>query len=180
MHARSALSLYSVLQFVIMHWKAALLVTIAVISGIISACYMYLLSSRGSNYISVALEIPLQRQADHSTNLELKIKSISHERTTNKHPVRHMDPTEHNTTWELSESVDIQQHSVVTERDTVHGSEQNAQHYSSHASHTPVEEMKSEGEMREKVWGEGVMSEMVWSEHGVTLQSSDDKAMIEC
>ena len=173
-------SLYSVLQLVIMHWKVALLVAIAVISGLISAYHMYLLSSRGSHSISVALEIPLQQQADHSTKLELNIQSISHERTTDKHPVRHKDPVEYSTTWETSKSVDTQQHSVVTEGNTIHGLEHTvtpfahkAAHYLPQASNTQVEEVRGEGEMREEVWGKSVMSEVVWGEDGVTLRGSN-------
>ena len=154
-----------------------MLVGIAITSGLMSAYHMYLLSSRGSKYISVALEIPLQRYTDHSTNLELNIQSISHDRTTDKDPVRHKDPVEQDTTWQLSKSVNIQQHGAVTDdgsQQIATDSTKKAVQYSSQAGNTPLEEVWGEGVMSEEVWREGgVMSEIVWGEDGVMLRRND-------
>ena len=58
-----------------MQWKATLLITVAIVSGLTCVVHMYLISITGHNYIKVALEIPLLK-TQQSTNLELNIQSI--------------------------------------------------------------------------------------------------------
>ena len=55
-----------------MQLRPLLLVCVAVVSAIISGFHLYLVSSRGQRYISVALEIPVESR----TNLELNIQSV--------------------------------------------------------------------------------------------------------
>ena len=58
-----------------MQLRPLMLVCVAIVSGVMSAVHLYLVSSRRQNFISVALEIPVQR-VQGSTNLELNIHSL--------------------------------------------------------------------------------------------------------
>lgn len=58
-----------------MQLRPMLVLCVAIASGLMSAVHLYLISSRAHSYISVALEIPVQR-AQGLTNLELNIHSV--------------------------------------------------------------------------------------------------------
>ena len=58
-----------------MQLRPMLVVCVAIASGLLSGVHLYLVSNRGHKYISVALEIPVER-VQGSTNVQLNIHSV--------------------------------------------------------------------------------------------------------
>ena len=171
-----------------MQWRAiALLVSVAIASGLLSVFHMYLLFSRDHDSISVAVEIPLKAQHRHSTSLELSIQSVSHR--DEQHTLRNKDPAQRAANRQPSDSGKHMlagagvNHSGLNEdaqhksQPTVTGSRKDVVQSSSQASHAPPQQtvlgsyeeegglIGEDGTMRERVWGEdSVMRKQEWEE----------------